>query len=716
MYLKNCNMLVNNCVRRSARCDRFVKRYEAFSYAQFYPPYVNSLKDTTPQVWLECNIEYGSVYTQWRLRGWSGIPALYWESLESLHTPVPPPPPHRGIKSRFQHACVASRSSAAMPIKVVHPVVQHKALKTAFTGVEHSVSSPEAPVAQFRGIKYASIPARFRQSKLCTSYSVQVDATKYGPICPQVCVKGAEAEVFGLTEDQVPPQNFKQHEFDCLNLNITCPGDVDSSSRCPVMIWIHGGGNTGTGSSWVYDGGALVRKSMLMGKPIILVTLNYRLGILGFAAGSMLHEDNLEAGDEGVGNYGLRDQRRAMEWVHRYISGFGGDPTNVTLFGESSGAADILCHMLSAKNEEHPMFHRAIVQSAVVDYNVPDVNSAGWHLSRMMSALGVHSLEQLRAVDAEKLVMLGHHQHLRATDDGVFFRKGWKELVFPEHHRHHADSHMHASQTAHPDPHHVLHPHAPSLQPLIIGDTYSSSHLYSLPASLWTPDGVTRRIRAICQSLSKASALMRAYDIHAHTDPEDLPDKVLDLITDSRLAWPTDCAADGIKRARGGHGVWRYVFDQEGPGRGPVDLAYVFDNIPVATSPASPELYPESFSDSDDEDEDVEMMSGSSGSLRSYEDADWGMAVVDEYAYSRVRDAVQERWISFAYGEMPWNENNVFVFGPEGETGERSWCIFEGRRRRQTWRDALEPLGMNLVQKVGMELSNGPPLGMKHTC
>ncbi|EPQ53622.1 alpha/beta-hydrolase [Gloeophyllum trabeum ATCC 11539] len=611
-----------------------------------------------------------------------------------------------------------------MPIKVVHPVVHHKALKTAFTGVEHSASTPEAPVAQFRGIKYASIPARFRQSRLCTSYPTHVDATKYGPICPQVHVKGAEADMFGLTEDQVPQQNFKQHEFECLNLIITCPGDIDSSSRYPVMIWIHGGGNTGTGSSWVYDGGALVRKSILMGKPMVLVTFNYRLGILGFAAGSSLQEDNLEAGDEGVGNYGLRDQRRAMEWVHRYITEFGGDPSNVTLFGESTGAADILCHMLSAKNEVHPLFHRAIVQSAIVDHNVPDVHTAGWHLSRMMSALGVRSLEQLRAVDVEKLVVLGHHHHLRATDDGVFFRKGWKELLFPEHHHHHAESHAHVEKHApklpHSDSHHHVpgvhhHHHAPSLQPMIIGDIYSSSHLYSLPASLWTPDGVTRRIRAICQSLSKASALMRAYDIHAHTDPEDLPDKVLELITDARLAWPTECVANGVRRARGGRGVYRYVFDQEGPGRGPVDLAYVFDNVPMPAAMSSPDLYPSSFSDSDDEDEDVEMMSASASSgSGSYDDPDWGMSVVDEYSYARVRDAVQERWIAFAYGEAPWNEDNVFVFGPEGETGERSWCIFEGRRRRQTWREALEPLGMSLVQKVGLELSNGPPLGMKH--
>jgi len=86
------------------------------------------------------------------------------------------------------------------------------------------------------------------------------------------------------------------------------------------------------------------------------------------------------------------------------------------------------------------------------------------------------------------------------------------------------------------------------------------------------------------------------------------------------------------------------------------------------------------------------------------------VAVVDEWAYVRVRDAIQERWISFAHGEAPWREDKVFVFGPEGETGERSSCIFEGRRRKAIWKQALEPLGMELVQKVGVELSRGPAL------
>jgi len=95
------------------------------------------------------------------------------------------------------------------------------------------------------------------------------------------------------------------------------------------------------------------------------------------------------------------------------------------------------------------------------------------------------------------------------------------------------------------------------------------------------------------------------------------------------------------------------------------------------------------------------------------EDGSWSQPIVDEWTYGRVRDAIQERWIAFACGERPWSgaHGKVFVFGPEGETGERSAGIFRGRRRRAIWDAIFKPLGMGMVQKVGVELSNGPGFG-----
>ncbi|KAG2003332.1 carotenoid ester lipase [Coprinopsis cinerea AmutBmut pab1-1] len=486
---------------------------------------------------------------------------------------------------------------------------------------------------------------------------------------------------------------------------------------------------------------------MEVGKLVIVVTFNYRIGLLGFAASPMLQEDNKLSGDEGTGNYGLRDQQRCLEWLHRHIGEFGGDPTNITLFGASSGAADIICHLLSKANETKPSFARAIVQSAVFEPTVPDVNSAGWQLSRLMSSLQVTDMESLRALKVEKLCGLG--QCLRAVDDGVFFRDGWKSYFSHSHSHDDGERRSHRStnkkQTPHIPKESFLRAVSPTrlspnlltvpsrsrsrsrtrsltrrdrsrsrtpvrelVQPLIIGDCSTDSLLWSLPISLWTSAAVVRRLKAICLSLAKANTIARAYDISSYTPEEEIAERVLDLVNDARVAWPTECIFQNAKRERGGRGVWRYVFDQEGPARGiphhAADIMYLFDTVPlpesVLASAQEDTFFDGPFDVSDDEDD--------LHSPIDFNDADWETTPVDEFSYTRVRDAMQERWIAFAHGEAPWREDRVFVFGPEGETGERSASIFEGRRRKHVWKEALEPLGHALVQKIGVELSRGP--------
>ncbi|KAI6007897.1 Alpha/Beta hydrolase protein [Pisolithus marmoratus] len=622
-----------------------------------------------------------------------------------------------------------------------HVFLRHVTLQTAFKGIEHPLSTSDVPIYQFRGIKYASVPARFRQSKLCTSYPPIVDSTRYGPICPQSSRRGVEEELIGLPETDLPRQNLPQDEFECLNLNITCPANQNCESRLPVMVWIHGGGNGGSGSSWMYDGGSLVQRSMCIGKPIIMITINYRLGYFGFAASPSIAEDNRSAGDEGVGNYGLRDQRTALEWVHEYISEFGGDPTNVTLFGSSTGAADIVHHLYSRANKRRPLFAQAIVQSAIVNHNVPSVHAAGWQISRALSPLRTSTVEHLRAIRSDTLAEIPCP--VRAVDDGIFFQNGWRETLFPpaesdEIERIPQERNLSAlrlgvrklrSKSRSPHPNSWAHqPAVSGLQPLIIGDCACDSDLWSSSTSDWAVSGVVRRLRAICQSLNKATALMNAYDIASHMT-DQLQERVLELVEDARISWPTECVYQAALRT--GQPVWRYVFDQEGPARGVphhmADLIYLFDNVPLPLSPASSPL---SFA----ADELPSLPSSESSSIgcpvtlndigtidtdkfdycsRDLPCGGWARPIVDEWSYTRVRDAIQTRWIAFAWGERPWDNSRgkVFVFGPEGETGERSAGIFEGRRRRKLWESVLRPLGIELVQKVGTELSNGPGLG-----
>ena len=141
---------------------------------------------------------------------------------------------------------------------LMEPVVYHERLHTSFTGSVHPISTPEAPVHQYLGIKYATLPARFRQSRLCTTYAVATDATQYGfvnpyalliasadaltlrPICPQPGCKGYEEELFNLPAGSAPPQTLMHDELECLNLNITCPGTVAPGVLHPVMVFIHG--------------------------------------------------------------------------------------------------------------------------------------------------------------------------------------------------------------------------------------------------------------------------------------------------------------------------------------------------------------------------------------------------------------------------------------------------------------------------------------------
>jgi len=138
---------------------------------------------------------------------------------------------------------------------------------------------------------------------------------------------------------------------DCLTLNVFTPG-VDDGRR-PVMVWIHGGGFTiGSSSQALYDGGSLVRRG-----DVVVVTLNYRLGALGFLRLADLTGGRIPS----TGNEGLLDQLAALKWVKENIADFGGDPSNVTVFGESAGAMSLA--VLLSLPESRGLFHRAILQS-----------------------------------------------------------------------------------------------------------------------------------------------------------------------------------------------------------------------------------------------------------------------------------------------------------------------------------------------------------------
>jgi para-nitrobenzyl esterase len=239
----------------------------------------------------------------------------------------------------------------------------------------------------FAGIPYARAPIgalRWRPPAPPEPWSGVRSATAFGPMAPQMpSVAGAG----------VPGDPTEQSE-DCLSINVWTPSPNDG--RRPVMIWIHGGGFTsGTGSSLLYRGDDLCRNG-----DVVVVTCNYRLGALGYLAHPALAVATTEG--ETFGNWGLLDQLCALRWVHEHVGAFGGDPDNVTVFGESAGAMSIAA--LLAAPSARGLFRRAILQSGP-----PYTHSSARATSAaedLVAALGLPDLDRrrLEAVPAVDLV------------------------------------------------------------------------------------------------------------------------------------------------------------------------------------------------------------------------------------------------------------------------------------------------------------------------
>lgn len=208
------------------------------------------------------------------------------------------------------------------------------------------VGERDGDLRVFRGVPFAEPPQgalRFAPPQPVAPWAGVLDATEYGPSCPQPAVPLLDGFMSG---------SGVQSE-DCLNLNVWA---YDDDTPRPVMVFIHGGAFvTGTGSAPQYEGVELARRG-----DVVVVTVNYRLGALGYLATEALAEESAE---DSAGNYGLRDQMLALDWVRRNIAVFGGDPDNVTIFGESAGGISV-CALMGAPGADG-LYDKAIMQSAV---------------------------------------------------------------------------------------------------------------------------------------------------------------------------------------------------------------------------------------------------------------------------------------------------------------------------------------------------------------
>ncbi|WP_428377205.1 carboxylesterase/lipase family protein [Lichenicoccus sp.] len=235
-------------------------------------------------------------------------------------------------------------------------------------------------VARYLGIPYGQVPGRFLPPQAAQHFSGVFEADRFGPMAVQRV---------GHTQDVASEQ--------CLNLNVFAPAGTPATGL-PVMVWIHGGSNVaGAASEPIYDGASFARSG------VICVTLDYRLGVLGFL------ELGVPLGTRyaGSGNNAIRDQRLALRWVRQNIAAFGGDPRRVTLAGESAGAKDVAA--LAASPSARALFSRVILESGGgrTVLSMPAAREITTEYLRLLS-LPPHKVTALPHLDLDRLIEAQH--------------------------------------------------------------------------------------------------------------------------------------------------------------------------------------------------------------------------------------------------------------------------------------------------------------------
>ncbi|MEE2962660.1 MAG: carboxylesterase family protein, partial [Acidobacteriota bacterium] len=234
-------------------------------------------------------------------------------------------------------ACGGQTATSDEPAEMaVEPLAQ-----TVAGELEGAWADESAGVSVFRGIAFAKPPVgdlRWRPPTAVESWDGTRMATEFGPACWQA--RNAEDSPYSRGE--------LARSEDCLTLNVWSPASV--GQQLPVMVWFHGGGHSsGVGSASIFDGTAMAKQGVLM------VTANYRLGPLGFLAHPAL---TAESQHGSSGNYGILDHVATLAWVRDNIAAFGGDPDNVTIFGQSAGSWSVCA--LQASPLARGLFHKAI--------------------------------------------------------------------------------------------------------------------------------------------------------------------------------------------------------------------------------------------------------------------------------------------------------------------------------------------------------------------
>lgn len=452
--------------------------------------------------------------------------------------------------------------------------IEHPTLKCTLRGKTSNTA------VQFRNLKYASIPARFRDSipnsTLKPGSDGVYDATKFGPSCPQK--RGAQAWDLTLVGNVSLPcedgqgKSETMDDLECLHVNVTVPKSVAQRTEgnekgLPVFVWVHGGGLSVGSNSWPqYNLQRFVERSVESGKPVVAVSLNYRLGLFGFAASEELG---------APGNMGYKDQVLAFRWVKKHIAGFGGDPENITAAGESAGGIS-LSTLISANVGSEALFDRVIIMSG--DATLRKTRNKWWHsqfYKDQAKSLGISTndtatlRDKLTNTDANELAeQLPFANHYCGYVDGKWLKADINIKVLTDG---------------------TKVEHKPTwCKEFVIGDCPHDGTI--LKARILDDPNVVANLRAACAkhiTQAETERLLAAYRLDHELSPNETRDMLLCLASELRFYDPVLRAHKGWKSAGSIKSASRCHFHIANPFEGDykglisheLDVAYLLQNF-----------------------------------------------------------------------------------------------------------------------------------------
>lgn len=430
-------------------------------------------------------------------------------------------------------------------------------LKTTFVGI-----NVEKNVVQFRGIKFGQLSTRWQDPILVSSYTPansasrfsshpipMYDATQYGPIAlqPAEDVDGYYAIPKNIRQPM--PSSAYQDEFELLNLVITKP--ENTPKPIPVVIFIHGGSNaTGSAANHLYNPTCLVSRSVEIGFPIMVVSLQYRLGALGFLC------------VDGKGNWGLKDQQLGIEWVEKYISDFGGDTSNISVFGLSAGSCNVYYQTMHHKLKD--AFKNVGLMSGVsqtmplLPLQTQQLITESLHSfaygSTSLDLKTPESIKKLKQIPSEELIKFGTDQ----SGIKVWFGTAGDDFFAKNHNISDFDFACASKNTQ-----------------FLLSDTNHEGLLIEQLAQRIDPNV----LKAAIESTSNGKEISKCYGINRALSDSEIQKAVMSLYADYVFCYPIHSFCSNVSKCKD---VYRICFDAHNPfnpevgSQHGVDMLYLF--------------------------------------------------------------------------------------------------------------------------------------------